>query len=177
MPLYNRGSLDPNASVASPEYLRASLQHYRADLEPARRQAQRELQDELAGRGLSPVGGQRIAAELALRNNFNNQISKQGQVNALGQSNAAEMNRQRLESRALNAQDQLASRGLEDEMYQQQKDDAELRMRQRYLGEAVGALGKIGGDYAGRYYGGLKKTPAVRVVPDTGQLEPPIVRY
>lgn len=145
MALYNRGSLPANASMSSPEFKRASLLHYQADLEPVRRQAQDELQQEFGGRGLAQSGGQAIAARLANRQNFIQQIAQKDQGLGVQQADLGEQNRQRLEGRGWQLQDIAAQQGLEDEFQKWQAEDYANYRRALPMKKLFGGIGKLAG--------------------------------
>jgi hypothetical protein len=144
MALYNRGQLDPGASVASPGFRRASLAHYRADLDPARRQAQQELEDEYGSRGLER-GGQSLAARLANRNSYVQNLFQQDQKLGMGQADLLEGDRQRVESRGWQTEDQAAQQAFEDEMMKWTEEDYANYRRSLPMKKLFGGIGKLGG--------------------------------
>lgn len=148
MALYNRGKLPANASVASPEYRKAAFQHYEADLTPVRRQAGMELSDELAGRGLSPQGGQAIQGRLDQRGDFLRNLAQKRQELGIQQAGLAEGNRQRLEDREFQLDDMRTGTGFEDEMLLREREDRANMRRQQLFNSLWGTAGRVGGTLA-----------------------------
>lgn len=122
MPIYDRGSLGPNDSVASPAYKRAAFLHYRADLDPARVQALNELGQEYSGRGLS-AGGQNLGAALANRNSYIQQLSQADQNLGIEQADSNEIARRRVEGRGWQLEDIAKQQALEDEFQKWNQED------------------------------------------------------
>lgn len=151
MALYNRGSLDPAASIGSQGYKRAASLQQRADLEPARRQAGLEMQDELGSRGLSR-GGASMAAGLAQRSSFLQQLLQNEQKLGMMQAGAGEENRQRLEGRGWNLEDQAAQAAYEDQIMKQEADDYAAYRRMLPMKKLMGGIGKLGGMAASSYF-------------------------
>ena len=156
MALYDRGSLDPKASLYSPEYRKAAMLHYGADLAPVRKQALQELGDEYAGRGLGG-GGQAIEAGLSRKGDFLTQLAQRRQQLGLQSAQGQEQNRQDVEGHEQMLQDRTAQSQLQDLFEKYKQEDYDTARRARPMKMLFGGLGKLGGGLTAEAIGGAKK--------------------
>lgn len=147
MALYDRGSLPANASVTSPAYRTAAWQFARGEMEPARRQALRELAGEYGSRGLGR-GGQALQAAAGSKNDFLRQLAERRQAIGLQQAGLLEQERQAQEDRQNFLADSSAERNLDRELARWTEEDYQTQRRMAPWKKLFGGIGRLGGEVA-----------------------------